>query len=264
MGVRRLNGLFLKALPFQLRRELLSLQRFIRNIPSRHFLAANKANAEDFPFTLSTAASPLERVKGAIEAKLQKGKEKNVSIAAGRINNTLVEPGEIFSYHALVGRPSRLRGFKHGLELRNDEESAGIGGGLCQVSNMLYVLAISSGMRIVERHRHGLDLFPDHCRTVPFGCGATVCYNFQDLRFENPLTQPIMVSLEIIEAQLIGKIRIASDPGFRVRIEERGHRFFNENGYRLRENFIWRIISDSHGAILREELMAHNKCRVVY
>lgn len=254
----------MKVLPFQLRRELLSLKRLIEEIPERRLVARGKRAAGDFHYELSAASSPLERVKGSVHPKLQRGKEKNVSIAARRINGVVVHPGEIFSYHALVGRPSRLRGFRRGLELRHDQEAAGIGGGLCQVSNMLYLLAITSGMRIVERHRHGLDLFPDHRRTVPFGCGATVCYSFQDLRFENPLKDPVLVSLEVSDGQLAGRILTPGDPGFRVVLEERDHRFFEDNGYRMRENRIWRIIYRDGDEPVREELLAHNLCRVVY
>ena len=251
-------------LPTGVKVELLRLKRSIENIPYRNRFATIKGEAKAYSHVLEERCSPLERVKGAIEPRLQKGKERNVAIAARSIHGTVIEPGDIFSYHRLVGRPSRWRGFRSGLQLLRDEEAEGIGGGLCQISNMLYQLAAGSGMLIVERHRHGLDLFPDHVRTAPFGCGATVRYNYNDLRFENPLPYPVIVTLEIVDEQLRGSIASPRELDFIVTIEERDHRFYQDNGSRMRENRIYRIITSRDGNLIREELLAHNRCRVKY
>ena len=92
-------------------------------------------------------------------------------------------------------------------------------------------------MKVVERHRHGLDLFPDHQRTVPFGCGATVFYNYADLRFENPLPQPVLLQFRIEEGTLVGELWAEADPGWSVEVYEVGHRFFRGNRFaRTRES----------------------------
>jgi len=164
----------------------------------------------------------------------------------------------VFSYHRLVGRPSRLRGFRVGLELQDSRESAGVGGGCCQVSNMLFQLAVGAGLGIVERHRHGFDLFADHQRSVPFGFGATVFYNYRDLRFANPLDCALRIALAIEDRSpakradaaagrgwvLAGAIAAAADCGRRVEVFERDHRFFVHGGRRMRENRICRRITD--------------------
>src|SRR5260370_34676795 len=95
-------------------------------------------------------------------------------------------------------------------------------------------------MKVVERHRHGLDLFPDHQRTVPFGCGATVFYNYADLRFENPLPQPVLLRCRIERRCLVGQLLTVDDPGWTVEVYEVGHRFFQEGDMRMRENRIRR------------------------
>ncbi len=253
-----------KHIPYPMRVEYLRLRRKIRDRLVPFPMAGKQDEDVSFSFALAQATSPLERVIGAVKPELQRGKERNVKLVAEKIHGLVIAPGEVFSYHALVGRPSRRRGFQPGLELHNGAESVGIGGGACQVSNMLYLLAISSGMRIVERHRHGLDLFPDHLRSVPFGCGATVFYNYADFRFENPLSMPVVVRLSVQDGHLEGAIASPQDPGFRVEILERDHRFFEEDGARMRENKIHRIFSAPDGQILLDELLAHNRCRVTY
>ncbi len=252
-----------RLLPFALRVEGHRLLRAFEDWPGRHRLAEDKGRAGDFSFELARGSSPLERVSGALPRRLQQGKERNIALALRALDGVLLRPGRVFSYHHLVGRPSRLRGFRPGLELRLGQESEGAGGGLCQVSNMLYQMAIQANLRIVERHRHGLDLFPDKARSVPFGCGATVFYNYRDLRFENKLDQPVLICLRLVDGVLSGRVLCERDPGFRVKIVERDHRFFVEAGLRMRENRIWRIVEypDGRGG---EELLAHNRCRVLY
>jgi vancomycin resistance protein VanW len=47
-------------------------------------------------------------------------------------------------------------------------------------------LALHSPLEIKERHHHSFDPFPDENRVLPFGRGASIFYNYVDLRFINP------------------------------------------------------------------------------
>jgi vancomycin resistance protein VanW len=220
-------------------------------------------------FVLAAHTSPLRRGRG-YDPQLQRGKESNVALVAGRLDGLRIRPGELFSYHHGVGRPSRWRGFQPGLELHDGAPAVGIGGGACAVSNMIYWLALCAGMRIVERHRHALDLFPDDGRTVPFGCGATVFYNLADLRFENPWPEPVVLRLGVADGALRGALAAPRDPGFRVEVYEVGHRFFrvgpgkDEGGALYRENRIRRRIKTAGGALVCDVEVAHNRGRVLY
>lgn len=253
-----------KALPFQIRVEWQRLKKMPDQLVAVKRLPRKKGKPDEFPFTLCEASSPLERAPGAVLPRLQKGKEKNVEVASKYIDCIIIQPGQIFSYHSVVGRPTRLRGFKPGLELHESQKSSGIGGGCCQIGNMLYWLAINAGMLILERHRHGFDLFPDSDRKVPFGCGATVFYNYRDLRFENPLPVPVMIRLGILDRHLIGKFMASCDPGYKIIIEEKGHRIFMENGLKMRENQIFRTVLNAQGKLITSELLAHNLGQIMY
>lgn len=52
----------------------------------------------------------------------------------------------------------------------------GVGGGLCQLSNLIYWMTIHTPLTIVERYKHSYDVFPDSNRTQPFSSVAT-CVN---------------------------------------------------------------------------------------
>lgn len=261
------RSLIRRLIPFTVRLELRRLKRWPAWLVEKSTLAHTRLSPEehaDFQHLLACHQSPLERAPGAGPLRLQLGKERNVSLAASLLNGLVIRPFEIFSYHHVVGRPSRWRGFRPGLELREGKPSCGVGGGCCQISNTLYLLALRGGMKIVERHRHGLDLFPDHQRTVPFGCGATIFYNFADLRFENPLSQPVLLRLSIQNRMLVGELWTADDPGWTVEIYEVGHRFFREGEYWMRENHIHRRVRLADGSVLFDQEVAHNRGRVLY
>ncbi len=225
---------------------------------------ASAAEIDTYGWLLAEHSSPLERTPGAISPDLQRGKETNVAQAAALLDGLVIPPNQVFSHHHTVGRTTRRRGFAKGLELQNGESSGSWGGGLCQVSNSFYWVAVRAGMRIVERHRHGLDLFPDHERTVPFGCGATVVYNYADFRFENPYPEPVMMRARIEGSAFISELWTTRDPGVRIEVEEVEHRFIPDDDGWMRENRIRRRMSTTSGQLLSDEEVAHNTGRVLY
>jgi vancomycin resistance protein VanW len=255
------------AIPYPVRLELVRLRRLPAWVFERPAMARRRLSREElagFGWVLAGHASPLERVAGALPAGLQRGKEHNVRLAARSLDGILIEPNQVFSHHHAIGRTSRRRGFARGMELRDGRPAAGVGGGLCQVSNAVHWVAVRAGMRIVERHRHGLDLFPDHARTVPFGCGATVVYNYADLRFENPFPQPVVLRTRVAGGRFHCALLAGADPGVRVEVEEVGHRFLRDGDGWIRENRLRRRIRTAAGEPLVDEEVAHNVGRVRY
>ncbi len=266
-GSSRIRSLARRIVPFRVRLALVNLLLAPRWIAERRSMARRSLSPSElvgYRWGLATHMSPLERDPGAIAADLQRGKEANVGLGARILDGTLIEPGRVFSYHHAVGRPSLRRGFRLGLELHDGRSSRGVGGGLCQVSNGLYWVAVQAGMRIVERHRHGLDLFPDHQRTVPFGCGATVVWRHTDLRFQNPLVVPVVLRTRVEDGTFVCELRTARDPRIRVEVREEGHRFFRDGDVWMRENRILRRIARPDGTVLVDEQVAHNRGRVLY
>jgi len=262
-----LRDLLRLAIPFPVRLELLRAKRLPRWIAERPSIARSKATpevAEGFSQVVAEHSSPLRREVGEYDPRLQRGKERNVARGAELLDGLLLPPNRTFSYHHAVGRPSRWRGFRTGLELHAGRASKGVGGGCCQITNLLYVLALRGGMKITERHRHALDLFPDRDRQVPFGCGATVYYNYADLRFENPLPAPLLLRLRVAEGRLRGALLAAGPLPFRVEVYEVEHRFFRRDGAWFRENRVRRRFLRPDGSVLLDREEAHNLGRVLY
>ena len=102
---------------------------------------------------------------------LQHNKVSNLRLAIQKLDKLIIKPGQLFSVWKLVGRPTILKGYLDGLVLNNGNIEKGIGGGLCQLGNLLYWMALHTPLSIVERWRHSYDVFPDINRTIPFACG---------------------------------------------------------------------------------------------
>lgn len=219
--------------------------------------------ADAYPCVVAEHRSPLRRAGTTYDEALQRGKETNVALAAQLIDGLTLAPGAVFSYHHAVGPPTRRRGFVMGAELQDGSLQPGIGGGCCQVSNMLYVLALLSGAEIVERHRHDLDLFPDSGRTIPFGCGATVFFSNRDLRFRNALDQEVRIGLTIDDEHLVGRVLTRDSVPSRFEVFELETRMRKEGEVWIRENRVGRRTWSEGGQVTVEEV-AHNVARCLY
>lgn len=81
---------------------------------------------------------------------------ENIALAAKKINGTILDKGEVFSFNERVGERTQANGFKSAPIIQDGAFVAGVGGGVCQVSTTVYNAALLSGMGIVEQHPHSL------------------------------------------------------------------------------------------------------------
>jgi len=147
-------------------------------------------------------------------------KVHNLRLAAERIEGVAVEPGEVFSFWAMVGAPTSARGFRDSRTIVSGSLRSSPGGGLCQLSGMLYTLALRAGLCICERHPHSIDIYNDATRFAPLGSDATVVYGRKDVRFSNTLEGTMCFSFQVTEDALTVALR-TSRPFVEHRIEHR-------------------------------------------
>ena len=135
-----------------------------------------------FPNSWMEHKSTLLRKLKDVDMYLQYNKITNLKLAIAKIDGVVIRPGETFSIWRMVGRPTKRKGYKTGMMIHNGKVATGIGGGLCQLGNLIYWMALHTPLTIKERWRHSFDVFPDVNRTIPFACGATLAYNYIDLQ----------------------------------------------------------------------------------
>ncbi|MDP8947677.1 MAG: VanW family protein, partial [Actinomycetota bacterium] len=77
-------------------------------------------------------------------------RKANMRLAAGAVNNTLLAPGEVFSFNELTSELD----YAQAKTFSDGGVAYANGGGLCQVSSTLYMAAQYAGLESVERHPH--------------------------------------------------------------------------------------------------------------
>jgi len=196
---------------------------------------------------------------------LQQNKVTNLKIAIPRLQNVTILPGQTFSYWKLIGRPTKARGYKKGMVLKSGKVTAATGGGLCQLSNLIYWLTIHTPLTVTERHRHGYDVFPDAGRTQPFGSGATCFYNYGDLMIKNNTPHAFQLSLQLTETHLTGTWLSSATPTHKYEIYEHDHIMKSEfwGGY-TRHNVIRRRKLDLSGQQIDDEFVIENHAIMMY
>ena len=199
-----------------------------------------------------------------VDIYLQENKRTNLRLAVEKLNNTVINPEETFSLWKQVGRPTKAKGYLEGLVLNQGSIVKGTGGGLCQLGNLLFWIFAHSPLSIIERHRHGFDVFPDVNRNVPFGAGATLSYNYIDLQIKNHTTNQFQIKLWMDEVFLYGELVSAQKPTSTFRIEESGHHMNLQywGGY-TRHNQIIKIETDEYG-VEKSVLLVENHAIMMY
>jgi len=243
----------------------LRLERRLSDAIRRVPFARTRVDAR-LPVPLVRHASLLRRRLADLDPRLQETKIVNLRLAAAVIDGLVIRPGETFSFWDRVGPPTAARGYVEGLILRRGRITVGIGGGLCQLSNLLYWMALHTPLEVVEQHHHVYDPFPDSGRVLPFGSGATIFYSYGDLRLSNPTDQPIQLGVRVGRTRLHGSVATDRPWPLAYHVEEIGHRFVRAaDGLVYRENELWRRVVDRRsGATVERTLITRNHSLVAY
>jgi vancomycin resistance protein VanW len=181
------------------------------------------------------------------------------------LNGIVVMPGETFSFWKLIGKPTRRKGYLPGMVLSHGRVTAGVGGGLCQLSNLIYWMTLHTPLTVTERHRHSYDVFPDSNRTQPFGSGATCYYNYLDLQVKNETKQEYQLRLFLTDTHLVGEWRSDMPATRRYVITEKDHAIEPAIwGVYERKNRLYRQVYSLDGEWLQEEWVTDNQAMVMY
>ncbi|CAN5665102.1 hypothetical protein BH09VER1_BH09VER1_01040 [soil metagenome] len=155
---------------------------------------------------IAESRTPLYTTTSPEEWALQAGKVQNLRLAARALDGSFAPANQTVSFWANVGRATARRGFVRGRELREGCVIPNLGGGLCQISNALYDVALQAGAEIVERHAHTRKI-PGS--TAAAGRDATVFWNYVDLRFRSSVDT--WLTAQLTREELIVRLLATED-----------------------------------------------------
>jgi len=150
----------------------------------------------------------VDRVLGFFETNYDRAAKSqartyNLRLAAGKLDGTVLLPGETFDFNESVCPRDEANGYKVAPVIAEGELVDGIGGGTCQVSGTLHGAAFFAGLDIVERYPHTRP-----SSYIKMGLDATVVYPTIDFRIRNPFSFPIVlhetVKNGVVRAEVLG------------------------------------------------------------
>ncbi len=141
-------------------------------------VTTNMIGTEAFPDLLSTFKTTY--------STRDRDRTTNLTLAANKINGTVVMPGETFSYNTVVGERTIAAGYKEAPIYVSGQVVDGLGGGICQITSTLYNAVVFANLEIVERSNH--QFVPSY---VSASRDATVVYGSIDFKFKNNRNYPI-------------------------------------------------------------------------
>lgn len=208
----------------------------------------------------------MRRVLGNVDPVLQENKVLNLGLSAPKVTNVLIRPGQTFSFWKLAGRCNEKEGYKKGLVISSGKVSEGIGGGMCQFTNLIHFIVLHSPMDIIEHHHHdGMDLFPDFGRQIPFGTGTSIMYNYLDYRFKNSTETTFQLITYVTDKYLCGELRANKPLDVRYHIRTENEYFSRKGDIVYRNGLVFREqIDEKTGNLLVKELIKKNHAMVMY
>lgn len=227
---------------------------------------ARTRQKEPLSHRVYTHNSLIRRRLGQVDMRLQENKAVNLALAAPHVNGILIRPGETFSFWRLVGNTTARRGYREGLTILSGRTASGIGGGMCQFTNLLHWMVLHTPLTVVERHHHnGLDMFPDFGRQVPFGTGTAVAYNYIDYRVKNDTDITFQFLVHTDGEYLRGEVRADRLPPCTYHVHAENECFVREGENVFREgDILRRTVDRASGCEVACELLQHNHARVLY
>ena len=162
--------------------------------PTQTVLLPISTISANYPLSKTNALGITERIGfgqsyygGSIPSRIN-----NVGVTSNKITNTIVAPGETFSFNKTLGEISARTGFQPAYVIANGRTELGDGGGVCQVSSTLFRSLLDSGLDITLRLPHSYRVGYYELNSDP-GFDATVYSGNVDLRFRNDTDSHVLI-----------------------------------------------------------------------
>ncbi len=125
----------------------------------------------------------------------------NLVAASNTINGTLILPGQTFSLNGILGERTTAKGYQEGYVIEGGRLVKGTGGGISQVSTVIYNLAWFAGVELTEHTPHSF-----YISRYPEGREATVYWPNLDNKWKNTSPYGMLVQTWVANNQVRGRI----------------------------------------------------------
>lgn len=176
----------------------------------------------------------------------------------------MIKPQETFSFYWLVRNADKKEPYKDGLNLVDGKIVGSYGGGLCQLSNLLFWCFLHTPLTIIERHGHAVESFPSTTEDLPKGTDATVSEGWCDLQVRNDTDNTFQIEIAFDESNIYGRIYAAESDSKEYSIYNPPVTYFRRNGKTFQIAEIWRSQTEKISGKTTNHRLYTNECEITY
>lgn len=229
---------------------------------------AKNISAEKLPFEICKFDSIMVNQKSGYDIRYQLNKVHNLKLAADKMNGILIKPNETFSFWAAIKDADKKIPYKDGLDLTDGKVRGTYGGGLCHLSNLLFLLFLHTPLEIAERHPHTIEAFPspDESDDSPCGTDATVHEGWLDLKVYNGTDSVFQIVIEFDDERgtITGKILSDKEQEYRYELFNKEKHYRQKNGKIFLDCTVDRIQTNLKNKERQTAFLYRNICEIAY
>lgn len=226
---------------------------------------AQKIESALFPHVLNQSRSLLYNWDTGFDMKYQENKVSNLKLAANCLHKLIIRPGETFSLLKAIQYADKDTPYLEGLTLINGKLTTVKGGGMCQISNLLFWMFLHSPLTILERHGHKIKEFPDPKGDTLIGVDATITEGWLDLKVKNETQEVFQIQLSFTEDAMVGTLCSNLPQTYRYAIQNTNLVYLKEQKRIFQEVEIRKekkeALSDK---VVSSSLLYKNRCQIGY
>lgn len=261
MARKRLTQLFPFLLPF---REWQRQRLFYLKMRFDGNKYAKNRSKTPLPYTVFEASSLMVNTNSGYDIKYQFNKVHNLKLAAGTMDKIIIGPGETFSFFQCVRFADRCEPYRDGLILMDGKIAGSYGGGLCQLSSMLFWLFLHTPLTVTERHGHAIEWFPSTADDLPCGTDATINEGWLDLKVKNETDNTFQIIIDFDEEYLHGQILSQKPVETEYTVYNSSVSYIRQNGKVYQLAGVCRTEIDKSSARKEERDLYRNRCEIAY
>ncbi len=211
------------------------------------------------------ARCPLINRATKYDITYQYNKIFNLKLAAKKLDGLMIKPGETFSFWKAVRYADKQIPYKDGLIVVDGKLTTAPGGGLCQMSNLLFWVLLHSPLTITERHAHRIKDFPSLQKDAPNGTDATIREGWLDLKVKNETSANFQIGIDFCGENIVGTLYSDRMLPHKYSVSGRNECYFRKDGKIFEQIEIFRTETDLNTGEKSAEVPLYvNLCEVGY
>ena len=192
----------------------------------------------------------------------QYNKVHNLKVASAPLHHLVIKPHQVFSLCRLIRYADQSIPYKDGLITVDEVTKPSYGGGLCQLSNMLYWVFLHSPLTVVERWPHNVETIPQDPYT-PYGVDSTIAEGWCDLKVRNDTTNTYQLMIDFENDEIMQVALWCDHPTNQTyTIYNRNLHYYHEGKHLMQKVDVMRTIHKD-GQTITEKLYT-NTCEIAY